>query len=208
MRSLKSDTPRPYRLRARADKQAETHRALAQAAYELHTTIGPSKTTVSAIADLAGVQRLTVYRHFPDQEAIFAACTAHAFAKDAPPVPEAWKTIPDPRDRLQTALAQLYGYYRRNQQLLSNLYRDAELPVVAAALTRRAGMLQQAVAILAKGWPAPTSGNERLRRAAIGHALDFSSWLSLAGTQGLSDEEAIEAMIGFVAVTGAGPRAK
>jgi AcrR family transcriptional regulator len=203
MRSLKTEPPRPYRKRARADKQAETHRALAEAAYALHTTVGPAKTTVSAIAERAGVQRLTVYRHFPDQEAIFAACTAHAFAKDAPPVPETWRPIANPRARLATALHELYGYYRRNRQLLANLYRDAELPVVADALTRRASLLQQAVAILAEGWPADPATEDRLRRAAIGHALDFFAWLSLTETEGLTDEEAIDLMTGLVTKTGA-----
>ena len=198
MRSLKDNSPRAYTLRARADKQAKTHRVLAEAAYELHSTLGPSKATISAIAERAGVQRLTVYRHFPDQEAIFAACTAHAFAKDPPPRPEQWHAIEDPGLRLRSALRQFYGYYRRNRQLLANLNRDAELPVVAAALERRAKLLADSVSILKGGWPLDSSKADRMATAAIGHALDFGAWTSLAITQGLSDEEAVEAMLAFV----------
>ncbi len=195
MRSLKEKTPRTYRLRARADKQAATHRALAQAAYELHSSVGPAKTTISAIADRAGVQRLTVYRHFSDQDAIFAACTAHAFENDPPPNPHAWASIADPEMRARTALTAAYGYYRRNHQLLANLYRDAEMPAVAAGLARRAEMLTASVRVLEVGW---TGGSDRIHAAMLGHTLDFGTWQSLTQTQGLSDAEAIDAMIGLV----------
>jgi AcrR family transcriptional regulator len=196
MRSLKEEKPRAYQLRARADKQAETHRVLAKAAFELHSSVGPAKTTISAIADRAGVQRLTVYRHFADQEAIFAACTAHAFERDPPPNPNAWASIADPQIRLRTALTAIYGYCRRNHQLLANLYRDAELPAVAAGLARRAALLAMCVKVLDVGW----SGADRMRGAALGHALDFGTWQSLTQTQGLSDDEAIDAMVRFVKI--------
>jgi AcrR family transcriptional regulator len=194
--SLKDGKPRAYQLRARADKQAELHRALAKAAYELHSTVGPAKATISAIADRAGVQRLTVYRHFADQQAVFAACTAHAFEKDPPPDPSTWVSIVDPETRLRTALATVYGYCRRNHQLLANLYRDAELPPVAAGLARRAQLLAKCVDVLAVGW----GQVNQMRVAALGHALDFGTWQSLTQTQRLSDDDAIDAMVRFVKV--------
>jgi AcrR family transcriptional regulator len=195
MSSPKEKNPRSYQLRARADKQAATHRALAKAAFELHSSVGPAKTTISAIADRAGVQRLTVYRHFSDQDAIFAACVAHAFEQDPPPNPQAWVSIADPEKRLRAALTATYGYYRRNQQLLTNLRRDAELPAVAARLARSAEMQVVSVGVLDVGW---TEGDARIRAAALGHSLDFSAWQSLTRTQGLSDAEAVDAMIAFV----------
>jgi AcrR family transcriptional regulator len=195
MRSLKEKKPRAYQLRARAEKQAATHQALAKAAYELHSSVGPAKTTISAIADRAGVQRLTVYRHFPDQDAIFNACIAHAFAQDPPPNPQEWMPITDPESRLRAALTSMYGYYRRNHQLLANSYRDAELPAVAARMVGWAEMLTASVAVLDAGW---TGGDARIRSAALGHSLDFGTWRSLAQTQGLSDAEAIDVMIAFV----------
>jgi AcrR family transcriptional regulator len=194
MRSLKEKKPRAYQLRARADKQAETHRLLAEAAFELHSTVGPIGTTVSAIAERAGVQRLTVYRHFADHAAIFAACTAHAFELDPPPDASQWVPIADPEARLRTALSATYGYYRRNHQLLVNVYRDIEMPAVAAEMARWAQMLAGWAAVLDVGW-----GDEsRLRRAALGHALDFGAWQSLTQTQGLTDDEAANAMTLFI----------
>jgi len=196
MRSLKEKKPRTYQLRARADKQAEVHRTLAEVAYELHRSVGPANTTVSAIAAKAGVQRLTVYRHFPDVESIFAACTAHAFEIDPPPNPVVWQGIADPEARLRTALTDLYGYHRRNTRLLANLYRDAAVPPVAAGLARRAQLLARAATVLMVGWHA--KGAAHMMRAAFGHALDFGSWQSLAETQQLTDAEAIEMMVGLI----------
>lgn len=190
-RSPKVPVKRRYNLKARADKHAETHRALARAASELHHTIGPSRTTISAIAERAGVQRLTVYRHFPNDEAIFTACTAYAFEVDPPPRPDTWTGIEDPETRHRHALGELYGYYGRKRQLLANLYRDAEMPVVAAALERRRAMLRHAAEILRAGWRV-SSSRARFFAAILAHTLEFSTWLSLTEEQGLTDTEAIE----------------
>jgi AcrR family transcriptional regulator len=207
LRSLKEQKPRAYQLRARADKQAATHRALAKAAFELHSTVGPAKTTISAIAEQAGVQRLTVYRHFADQDAIFAACVAHAFELDPPPDPQAWTPINEPEARLRAALTATYQYYRRNQRLLANINRDAELPAVAKRLAHNAEMQLASVAVLCAGW---TGADDRMLAAMIGHALDFSTWRSLAERRGLSDAEATEAMTvlvrGVVSASAAGVR--
>ena len=195
-RSLKVPTRR-YKLKARAGRQAETHRALSRAASELHHTVGPSRTTISAIAEKAGVQRLTVYRHFPDEEAIFTACTAYSFELDPPPSPDAWIGIENPQERHRTALEQLYGYYRRKRQLLANLYRDAEMPVVAAGLGQWRIMLQQAAEILHAGWKV-SPARLRFFSATLAHTLEFSTWLSLVEEQGLSDAEAIELAVCLV----------
>jgi AcrR family transcriptional regulator len=197
VRSPKVQPRRPYTLKARADKQAETHRALARAASELHHTVGPSRTTISAIAEKAGVQRLTVYRHFPDDEAIFTACTAYSFEVDPPPKPDTWIGIEDPEERYRTALEQLYGYYRRKRQLLANLYRDAEMPVVAATLERRRSMLRHAAEILHAGWSVSPAGL-RFFGATLAHTLEFSTRLSLTEEQDLSDAEAIELAVRLV----------
>jgi AcrR family transcriptional regulator len=199
VRLMKKGKRRPYRLQRRAASQAETHLAVARAAFELHSTIGPSRTTVSAIAEKAGVQRLTVYRHFPDQEAIFVACSAYSFAEDPPPDPEGWRSITEPDKRLRAALLQIYGYYRRKRQLLTNLHRDAEIAVVAAALARRRKVLAKGAVLLAEGLPRRDARADRLRGASISHALDFTTWRSLAETQGLSDQELVEVMLSLIA---------
>src|SRR5437764_731523 len=106
---------------------AETRRRIAAAAFELHSTLGPSLTTITAVAERAGVQRLTVYRHFPDEASLFRACMAHGMAADPPPEPDAWRAIPDPATRLPTVLAEVYARFRRHERLMGNVLRDAPL---------------------------------------------------------------------------------
>ena len=199
MRALKSiKAARPYRQIKRAEKRQEIHETLARAAFELHSTVGPSQTTVTAIAAKAGVQRLTVYRHFPTDAAIFAACAAHSFEELPPPDPEEWRRIDKPELRLRRALGEMYGYYQKRARLLANLERDAEIPLVAAAIERRRAMLEKASAILAIDWPEENSQRRRFCRALIGHVLDFTTWRSLTVGQRLRQEEALEAAIAVV----------
>ena len=199
MCSLKIKQRAPYQLKQRAERQAETRLDIIRAAVELHSTIGPAHTTVSAIAGQAGVQRLTVYRHFADDEAIFAACSAYAFAEDPPPDPEAWRAIAEPGTRLRIALLQQYAYYQRTRQLLANVLRDAEtMPVLAAAMFRRRDALAKGAVVLAEGWNATDTLSARFLAAAIGHALDFPTWRSLAEKQGLTDAESAEMMVSLV----------
>ena len=128
---------RKYELKRRAERQEETRRRITEAAVELHGTVGPARASISAIAEKAGVQRLTVYRHFPDERALFAACTGHYLSENPPPDPEPWTGIADPEDRLRAALAEVYGYYRRNEPMMSNSVRDAEAkPVIYEVLGR------------------------------------------------------------------------
>src|SRR3954452_1670164 len=102
--SVEIETTRRYRKRRRAEQEADTRRRITEAAVKLHGTVGPAKTTVSGIAREAGVQRATVYRHFPDEDAIYAACTSHYNALHPPPDLTAWASIDDPDVRLRTAL--------------------------------------------------------------------------------------------------------
>lgn len=189
---------RQYRMEQRAAKAAETHSAISRAAFELHSTVGPARTTVSSIAAKAGVQRLTVYRHFADERAIFEACTAYSFAHDPPPNPETWRSVSKPRFRLGHALAELYGYYERKHKLLENLYRDRDLDEVAAALARRHATLAKGVKILLEIWPRHGKKRERMLAATIGHAMAFSTWQSLIQSQRLSKKEAIALMLRLI----------
>src|SRR5690348_2772762 len=111
MPNEKSDKPRQYRKRKRAELEEDTRRRITEAAVKLHGTIGPAKTTVSGIAREAGVQRATVYRHFPDENAIYEACTSHYNALHPPPDLGAWVVIADPEERLRTALTEMYAFY-------------------------------------------------------------------------------------------------
>jgi AcrR family transcriptional regulator len=169
--------PRKYELNRRAETQAETRRRITEATAELHSTIGPARTTISAIAEKAGVQRLTVYRHFPEERELFAACGAHWIAENPPPDPGPWAAIEDPLERLITALTEIYGWYRANEGMIGNTERDApQLPVLAEVADPDA-YLDPVRDLLG-----PCEA-----RAAIGHALAFSTWRSLTRDQGLDD---------------------
>ena len=125
-------TSRTYELKRRAERQEETRRQIVAAAVELHTTLGPSRTTVQGIAEKAGVTRPTVYAHFPDARSLLEACSGHVHVTVPPPDPTPWHSISNASERLETALRELYGYYERLEPLLENVERDAAvMPVVA-----------------------------------------------------------------------------
>jgi AcrR family transcriptional regulator len=191
-------TPRTYELKRRAERQQETRRQIVEAAIELHTTVGPSRTTVSAIAERAGVTRPTVYAHFPDDRSLLEACSGHVRETVPPPDPTVWRSISDPRERLETALRDLYGYYERLEPLLENVQRDAALmPIVAEMNAYRVRYLEQIRELLLEDWPARGVARARARRA-IGHALEFRTWQSLVRGQGCSTREAARLMLSFV----------
>ena len=108
---------RTYRLKRRAEQQAATRRRIVEAAVDLHGTVGPAKTTVSMLAQKAGVQRHTVYAHFPDERSLQMACSGLAFERDPMPDAAPWREIGDIGERLRTALAALYGWFERNAEL-------------------------------------------------------------------------------------------
>src|SRR5512145_1246680 len=197
MSSEMSNT-RTYELKRRAERQLQTRQRIVEAAVELHTTLGPSRTTVSAIAERAGVTRPTVYAHFPDDRSLLQACSGHVREAVPPPDPTAWRSISDPGERLEVALRDLYGYYERLEPLLENVQRDAAvMPVVAEMNGYRVRYLEQIRNLLLESWPARGRARAGLRRA-IGHALEFGTWQSLARRQGCRTGEAARLMVAFV----------
>lgn len=183
---------RKYELKRRAEKQEETRRRITEATVELHETLGPAQTTISAIAERAGVQRLTVYRHFPDERALFTACTSHYQAENPPPDPAPWTRIADPVARLRSALTEVYAYHSRTEPMVSSTMRDiSQKPVMFEILQPFFQHWERMRDVLAVGWEVRGERRELLL-AAIGHGLDFSTWRSLVREQGLDDEQAIE----------------
>jgi AcrR family transcriptional regulator len=170
---------------------------------ELHTAIGPARTTIRAIAERAGVERLTVYRHFPDQRSLFAACSGRFLEDHPPPDLDGPMGLPGAGDRLEGVLGLLYRYYRETETTTTSLLRDAaSVPLVGEYLEPYRAMMEQVSAALSAGWP--DALQPHLVRAAIGHALAFPTWRSLALDQGLGDAEAATIMTTLVRSTAAG----
>jgi AcrR family transcriptional regulator len=194
-----SSQKRQYTMRRRAEREAETRRRITESAVELHERLGPAQTTVSAIADRAGVRRATVYRHFPDEESLFAACSAHWRTAHPAPDPATWSSIGDVNERTRTAISSLYAFYDSTKAMYTSLLRDEPLvPAVAERLGDFYGYLHSIQDGLAAG-RGLRGRRARHTRSAIGHALAFTTWLSLTRDEGLSNAEATELMARFVA---------
>jgi AcrR family transcriptional regulator len=181
---------RPYRMQRRAESQEQTRLRITESAVALHGTIGPSRTSISAVAEHAGVRRSTVYRHFPDEAALFDACSAHWRAANPPPDLRAWAAVADPGERLRGALEELYAYYRRVAPMLDNLFRDeTTVPLIGERFAAFRGYLAAARDTLMAGRGLRGAARRRTQ-AALGHAIAYATWRSLAREQGLSDQEA------------------
>jgi AcrR family transcriptional regulator len=160
----------------------------------LHTSVGPARTTISAIADKAGVQRHTVYSHFPDEDSLVAACTSHwALLHPFPPA-EPWEAAADPLERLALVLRDVWAWYADVEADLELFLRDAELvPAAGADMERYARRLAAVADRLAADL-----GGSRTVRAAVGHALAFETWRSLVRREGLATADAVDAMLALV----------
>jgi len=183
-------------MRRRAEQVDQTRQRIVEAAVELHGSIGPAATTITAIADRAAVTRLTVYRHFPDETALFGACSAHWASRQQLPDPGAWSQIGHPAARLRAGLADLYRFYRAGAGMLTRIYRDAAaLPEAHQRALRDQDTLFRDILTT----PFGGAGDEHRRlRAVIGHAISFWTWCSLCLDQGLTDTEAVDAMTSMV----------
>jgi len=185
-------------MRRRAEQRDETRRRIVEAVVALHREIGPARTTITAIAERAGVERLTVYRHFADEGELFAACSAHFRAQTGPPDPAIWGGVEDPAERLHVALMVFYGYYRRGEDMIAHIRRDApQIPALAAALAPWGQFVAIVRGELSAAWGIGDPSRARVA-AVIGHALRFETWQSLVRAEGLTDEETAELMVELV----------
>lgn len=185
---------RTYQKAKRADDERRTRERIVEAAEHLHGTLGPARTTVSAVAARAGVTRATVYRHFDDEESLFLACSRQWLSRQQLPEPDSWGLIEDPFERLRTGLVDIYRFYRRGEQMMTNIHRDVSVvPAVVVTARRSREQLWQDTLL------APQPGHRRKTvRAAVAHATAFTTWQSLCRAQGLSDRSAVELMVGMV----------
>ena len=196
---LYAETVRNYKQRKRADSAAETRQRITDATVRLHSTIGAAATTVTAVAAEAGVQRLTVYRHFPGGTPdLVRACAAHVQATYPLPDIEAWQRIVDPRERLTAALVDMYAYFRTGGALLALADRDApEVPVLAELMSQLMRPLADAAYAIVGEWPEPVR-SRALLGAAVQHAFHLSTWQSLAAPEGVVDSEIVRVMTSMV----------
>jgi AcrR family transcriptional regulator len=192
---------RKYELKKRAERQAETRRRIVEATIDLHATVGPARTTLSAIAAKAGVQRHTLYAHFPTESDVMDACSGHYMAEHPPPDPEAWRAIADPWTRLEAALAELYLWYAENAAMLANVMRDREVHDLTRETAERHMGAWGGRAWMALTDGLPAGGGTA---ALLALALEFGTWRSLAGN-GVPPADAARLMVG--AIRAAGPAA-
>ena len=181
---------RTYTLRRRAEQQAETRRRIVEAAVELHGSVGPALTTVSMVAERAGVQRHTFYAHFPDERSLMLACSGLVLERDPLPDAEPWPKIEDPRERLRVGLGAIYAWYERNANLTACVLRDAEYH----ALTREITELRHGKPMAAYREVLGADLNAK-QRALLHLALSFFTWRTLARDSGLKPSAAVAVMV-------------
>jgi AcrR family transcriptional regulator len=184
---------RTYTKTKRAEREAETRQRIVEATLELHTKIGPAQTTISMIAERAGVQRHTVYAHFPDDQALLMACSGLHAEREPLPDPAEWAAVKDPAVRLRKALSALYAWFSRNAEVMAHVLRDAERHaatrhVVEVGFAPGVGAICESLA----------GGLDARGRAALHLAMSFYTWRTLVEEAGMKPEEAVELMVGTI----------
>lgn len=193
---------RTYRKRKRAELEERTRERITEATVDLHGSVGPARTTIKAVAERAGVQRATVYRHFPDEQALFNACSAHWLAGHPLPDIQAWGEIADPAERLRTALGELYDWFERGEYMLEKTTRDvATVEALRPSMEAMGAWLAAALETLWQG-RGERGARRRHVRALLGHALEFETWRSLVRHHGLRRSEAVGLMAAAIEQTG------
>ncbi len=198
MRPEKTKQRRTYTKVRRAAAEEETRQRIVEALIELHAEIGPARTTVSAVAERAGVERLTVYRHFPHEQSMLRACSSLYMARNPPPQPGPFDAI-EPLVAVRMTLASVYSWYRDNEAMFSNVLADAgRMP----ALRESTGEILGYVDSVASRLDRLFDGRSAQRRATLRHALEFSTWQSLSRLT-RSDRAAADLAASWVAATAA-----
>jgi AcrR family transcriptional regulator len=192
---VSSAKQRAYRKVKRAEDEHRTRARIVDAAEALHAEVGPARATISAIAERADVTRATVYRHFPDDESLFLACSGQWLSRQTLPDPNAWDADGDPFAVLHSGLIDIYRYFRDGQPMLTSVVRDeAVVParIKEARLARERGWQER----LTRGLP---GRRRKTVQAAVAHAISFGTWRSLCVDLGLSNASAVNLMVAMTA---------
>ncbi len=194
-------TTRKYTKTRRAEQQDETRARIVDATVKLHEMLGPAQTSIMAIAEAAGVQRLTVYRHFPDDASLFEACSTRYLELHPPPQPATWADIERPGERSRAALSAFYRYYRQTEPMWRVAYRDVDqVAAMQAPMDRFEAYLDQVTDDLVQAWRTTPAARKPLR-LTLRHALRFSTWQSLKNAR-LKDKQIVELVQGWLACLG------
>jgi AcrR family transcriptional regulator len=188
---------RTYVMTARREQAAETRARIVDATVALHEEVGPARTTISAIAERAGVERLTVYRHFPDENAILSACSNRWLELNPPPDAAQWSPLADAEARTRAALQAHFAYFAAGTRMLTKVYRDADdLPFLRAIVDGFDAHLRATADTIAEAWTAPKERRTALR-SVLRHALVFSTWRSLE-TDGVANKAKVDLLLAWV----------
>jgi AcrR family transcriptional regulator len=181
---------RTYVKNRRADNQAETRQRIVEAAVALHGEIGPTATSISMIAERAGVQRHTVYAHFADELSLLMACSGSHLEHHPPPSPSDWEEVKEPALRLTLALTAVYAWFARNKDMLGNVFRDAEHNAVLQKVSDlRFGSVFAAI------FQSLAPGLGAKGKSMLGLALSFYTWRTLTGISGVKPKDAVALMV-------------
>jgi AcrR family transcriptional regulator len=189
---------RKYRMKQRAIEQERTREKIVAATAALHGSVGPRNTSISAVAEKAGVQRLTVYRHFPDEESLFLACSSHWLKENPPPEPGDWDDVQDAEKRTAAALRAIYDYYRRTRSMWHLVYRDIDqVPAMQDPLDAFHEYLGEIRDDLVSKWQ-PRGRKAKFLTTTVGHLLSFGTWDSLSG-QDIDDQQMVDLGLRWIA---------
>ncbi len=188
---------RAYRLQRRAKSQAETRLRIVEAAIKLHGTIGPGRTTMSAIAELAGVQRNTLYSYFANDAAMGQACSSLWSQRNPSPDIERFAQIADPIERLRRTLQETHAYFERTHEMLTALARDMDIPLIWEATAPLRQDAADRRDLVAGGFRLRGARRERLN-AAIELALEFETWRLLRQRRRLDASTTIDLLVDMV----------
>jgi len=190
-------TTRKYKKTKRAQQQEHTRERIVEATVALHEELGPANTSIKAIAERAGVQRLTVYRYFPDDLSLFQACTSHWLSFNPPPDIADWQEIEGAKERAATALLAFFKYYRGTETMWTGAYRDVEdIVALREVLKGFEGYIDQVRDGLLGPWKLTGKSKQQLS-ITLRHCLRFSSWQSLKREK-LKDRHIVELVMDWI----------